>query len=295
MGQLHDIVRASNHASESAGVDQTEDILANGGVWNELDEDDQTPGCIAYEKGLQRLYDTFVRAGIRSEVLLGRLERRIPHERDDGAAFLASQLKSTDDMLVDEQGNAVMMAWETDIMKRSAQALLPHAGMRVLNIGFGMGIFDSFVREASPAEHTIVEAHPHVLARLQKDHWEELPGVRILAGRWQDLVDAIQEKEYDAIYYDPYGDYYDDLYAFTDIVVNTLAPEGRFSFFNGLGADRQISYDVYQRVVEIDLAECAAKVEWHTISMDSPIDWKSTRRPYWKVKEYRLPVCRHSS
>lgn len=36
----------------------------------------------------------------------------------------------------------------------------------VLNIGFGMGIFDSYVQSHRPKTHTIVEAHPAIQKKV---------------------------------------------------------------------------------------------------------------------------------
>ena len=50
-------------------------LLQNGAVWNELDANDETPGCMAWRLGLKRLYEVFVEAGVRAELLFGRLDR----------------------------------------------------------------------------------------------------------------------------------------------------------------------------------------------------------------------------
>jgi protein arginine N-methyltransferase 2 len=60
-----------------------------------------------------------------------------------------------------------------------------------------------------------------------------------------------------------------------------------------MGADRQISYDVYQKVVEIDLFESGFDVEWEDVELpDLDGEWQEVRRKYWKVEQYRLPVCK---
>jgi protein arginine N-methyltransferase 2 len=62
----------------------------------------------------------------------------------------------------------------------------------VLNVGFGMGIVDAAIQRRSPRTHTIVEAHPGVHARMLADGWGERPGVRVVLGRWQDVVAEVR-------------------------------------------------------------------------------------------------------
>lgn len=75
---------------------------------------------------------------------------------------------------------------------------------------------------------------------------------------------------------------------------------GRFSFFHGLGADRRISYDVYTRIVEMDLFEAGLETKWEIVLLKNGGDaageedaalWHGVRRRYWVLSEYQLPVC----
>lgn len=295
-GELHRIVERSSTGTEDADILKAEGLLANGHVWNELDAEGQTPGCNARRKGLARLYQAFVRAGVRTEVLLNALQEdgEEKKEDDETARYLSSDLEFSASAIRDDEKNAVMMDWETGIMRRSAEILLPTPGLRVLNIGFGMGILDGFLQERRPRAHTIVEAHPKVLQRMKETGWFEKPGVHIIQGRWQDVRAEIEKDgaEYDGIFYDPFGEYYHDMRRFFDVVTATLAVGSTFSFFHGLGADRQISYDIYTQVVEIDLQDFALGISWEHIDVE-PIDWHGTKRAYWNVEQYRLPVCRY--
>ncbi|KAI5289587.1 Arginine N-methyltransferase 2, partial [Ascosphaera acerosa] len=211
--------------------------------------------------------------------------------------YLHSNLTLQPDRLLDADKNGVMMAWETDIMRRSAEALLPQPGLRVLNIGHGMGIVDGLFQARAPAAHHIVEAHPDVLAAMEAKGWRAKPGVTVHAGRWQDVLPRLVEQgeTFDAIYYDTFAESYDAFRAFfAEHVISLLDADGRWGFFNGMGADRQISYDVYQKVVEMDLLEAGFDVDW----LDVPVppledEWEGVRRKYWVVKDYRLPVCRY--
>ena len=44
------------------------------------------------------------------------------------------------------------------------------------------------IQRWSPVLHTIVEAHQDVLERMRQRGWMDRPGVRVLAGRWQDVL-----------------------------------------------------------------------------------------------------------
>lgn len=189
------------------------------------------------------------------------------------------------------------MAWESDIMAKTARILLPSPGLRVLNIGHGMGIVDGFFQEQSPAVHHIVEAHAEVVASMKQKGWHEKPGVVIHEGRWQDILPKLVEdgEMFDAIYYDTFAESYSDFREFlSEQVIGLLDTDGLWSFFNGMGADRQITYDVYQKVVEMDVFEAGFDVSWEDVPVP-PLDseWNGVRRRYWVVDNYRLPLCKY--
>ncbi|KAF7117422.1 hypothetical protein CNMCM5793_006367 [Aspergillus hiratsukae] len=325
-----------------SGAETVRFLLQEGAIWNDLDLNDETPGCLARRLGLSELYEMLVDAGVRAELLLNRLDgyEQLSDEEDEeetgqdegpateedqdqdqapelvetttatGSAaeastagpdvtssrYLESDLTFTNDRLLDQDQNGVMMAWETEIMCKSAKKLLPSTGLRVLNIGHGMGIVDNFIQDQSPSAHHIVEAHPAVVAEMKRKGWAEKPGVVIHEGRWQDILPALvaQGETFDAIYYDTFAESYADFREFfSEHVIGLLEQEGRWGFFNGMGADRQISYDVYQKVVEMELFEAGFDVEWEEIKVPKlEGEWTGVRRPYWVVDNYRLPLCK---
>ncbi|KAI9708395.1 MAG: Arginine N-methyltransferase 2 [Bogoriella megaspora] len=357
--------------TEEAAAETVRLLLQNGAIWNDLDQNNETPGCIALRLGLKSLYETMVDAGVRAEMLFSRLDEYQPlqdadeeddveiaedraqpngdssaqdagnvatteplnehqhqavpsinepvHNGEDEAAaqiaiddvsldnntYLRSALTFTEDRLLDESANAVMMDWETTIMKRHAEILLPVEGLRALNVGHGMGIVDTAIQSHAPKEHHIIEAHPQVLAQMRQKGWFDKPGVIIHEGRWQDIVPKLMEQGvmFDGIYYDTFAEDYKALREFfTEHVIGMLDPAGgndgqggRFSWYNGLGADRQICYDVYTKVSEMDLFEAGFDTEWEDIPVPSnlsdPSNWKDIRRPYWALDIYRLPTC----
>ncbi|KAF3928090.1 hypothetical protein AA313_de0202951 [Arthrobotrys entomopaga] len=48
-------------------------LLQNGAIWNSLDVNNETPGCIAHRLKLDSLYGIMVDAGVRAELLFGSL------------------------------------------------------------------------------------------------------------------------------------------------------------------------------------------------------------------------------
>ncbi|KAL2831571.1 protein arginine N-methyltransferase 2 [Aspergillus pseudoustus] len=334
---------ASEHDSTvQSGLATVKFLLQEGAIWNDLDLNDETPGCLAKRLGLTELYETIVDAGVRAELLLNRLdgyeELSDRDEEDEGeqaqqeaanpaptteeesvpqlvdaayttttteesdpnvtsSRYLTSDLTFQQDRLLDQDQNGVMMAWESDIMLKSAKQLLSTPGLRVLNVGHGMGIVDGFLQNQSPSSHHIIEAHPDVVAEMKRKGWHEKPGVVIHEGKWQDVLPNLvaQGEMFDAIYYDTFAESYADFREFfSEQVIGLLEQEGKWSFFNGMGADRQISYDVYQKVVEIDIFEAGFDVEWEDITVPTlEGEWNGVRRPYWRIDKYRLPLCKY--
>ena len=324
-----------------SAVETVKFLLQEGAIWNDLDANNETPGCIARRIGALELYELIVDAGVRAELLLNRLdayeelsdgddeeveaeaeaEAETAPELVDASAepatettttttttatpanpevsnsqYLESRLNISNDRILDADQNGVMMAWESDIMRKSAAALLPTPGLKVLNIGHGMGIVDGFFQEQRPAVHHIVEAHEEVVAEMKRRGWDTKPGVVIHQGRWQDILpDLVASGEtFDAIYYDTFAESYGDFRDFfSEQVIGLLEQEGRWGFFNGMGADRQISYDVYQKVAEMDLFEAGFDVQWEEIAVPKlDGEWEGVRRAYWVVDDYRLPLCK---
>lgn len=327
-----------------SGVLTVKFLLQEGAIWNDLDNNNETAGCLARRIGALELYELIVDAGVRAEMLLNRLDAYEPLEESEGedeeekqeneeteagaeavpelveatpsteqpadavaeqnianpqvsqSGYLNSSLNITQDRILDEDQNGVMMSWEREIMRKSAQKLLPRQGLKVLNVGHGMGIVDGFFQEQSPAVHHIIEAHADVVAEMKRQGWDSKPGVVIHEGRWQDILPGLvgEGQTFDAIYYDTFAESYGDFKEFfEEQVIGVLEQEGKWGFFNGMGADRQISYDVYQKVAEMDLFEAGFDVEWEEIPVPKlEGEWEGVRRAYWVVDNYRLPLCR---
>jgi protein arginine N-methyltransferase 2 len=348
-GHTNGVSGGEEESDLEAAVKTVRLLLQNGAIWNDVDNNDETPGCLALRLGLQELYDIMVDAGVRAEMLLSRLdeyeqlgdqgdeeeeedeeandgneavtkgkeegrvdaeEERVnghtPNEQHtigliqnddlDNEDYLQSSLRFQDGRILDSDNNGVMMAWETDIMKRTAHLLAPRSDLRILNIGHGMGIIDTFLQEKTPATHHIIEPHPVVLARMRQDGWYEKAHITIHEGKWQDVVPRIMEQGilFDAIYFDTFAEDYKALRDFfSDCIIGLLDDGGKWGFFNGMGADRQICYDVYGKIVEMDLFEAGFDTVWENIEVPemNKEEWEGVKRRYWALKVYKLPIC----
>lgn len=209
------------------------------------------------------------------------------------AEYLAQPLQYTDDgdRLLDAEKNGVMMGWELPLMIRHAEVISPQKGLRVLNVGFGLGLVDTELQKYSPSEHTIIEAHPDVYAHMIRQGWDKKPGVKILFGRWQDVLDQLEI--YDGIFFDTFGEFYEDLRAFHEIVPNHLEEGGIYSYFNGLGATNQFFHAVYNRISELELSEMGFAVEYEEMDIGlKEEEWNGVKRAYWTLDKYYLPICR---
>ncbi|VDQ07086.1 unnamed protein product, partial [Trichobilharzia regenti] len=177
----------------AAGIGHTDIVnylLSEGAPWNAVDRKYLCAGDYAAKNGHQLCIDAILNHAVMSEFLLSLavdkseslslenidsmnysrvVENRTEKTEQLNAAYLASRLEYTEDgkCLVDTNTQlAVMMDWETPIMKKHA-AWICHADvvdnkppLNILNVGFGMGIVDTAIQKYSPHSHVIIEAHP---------------------------------------------------------------------------------------------------------------------------------------
>lgn len=230
------------------------------------------------------------------------------HNQD---AYLKTKLEYKNGALVTESNqDGVMMEWETDLMRLGCDSVFkgavvdgkPDTDVNILNIGFGMGIIDTMINNKNPIKHYICEAHPDVLQKLKDDGWYEKPNVVILEGRWQEQLEKLLgsgDVYFNGIYYDTFSEHYQDMLELFDYVVGLLKPHGIFSFFNGLGADRQVIYEVYKKLVEIDLSNYGLQCDFievdvpeKTLKRGDDSVWDGIRKAYWLCPTFYHPEAR---
>ena len=125
---------------------------------------------------------------------------------------------------------------------------------------------DRLFQATHPAQHVIIEAHPAVLKHMREEGVYDLPGVKVLEGRWQewlqdklqDALDGLPEGAFDVVMFDTFAEGYEgesqlqsagrkliiDLKAFFELLPDILnGPDAVFSFWNGLGATSEFDIE----------------------------------------------------
>jgi len=120
----------------------------------------------------------------------------------------------------------VMMDWEDDIMKASADYVCDNGG-DILEIGFGMGISARYIQANNINSHTIIENHPQVIEKL-KTWAENKPNVIIIEGDWYDVKDSLST--YDGLFYDTWAD--DNVDSFKTILPTLMKSGGKATWWN---------------------------------------------------------------
>ncbi|KAL6894017.1 hypothetical protein ACP4OV_008115 [Aristida adscensionis] len=274
-------------------------LLGAGAPWNALSPSGLCAGDLASDPAT---YDLLLDHALRSELVLGTVARRqaAPANAPDGApaeSYLHSRVSFSEERVMDAESKAVMMGWERPLMEAHARAVCSGGGGgKVLNVGFGMGLVDEAIQRYEPEEHTIVEAHPEVYARMLKLGWGEKKNVKIVFGRWQDVISQLGS--YDGIFFDTYGEYYEDMREFHHHLPQLLKPGGIYSYFNGLCGDNAFFHVVYCQLVALELANLGYSTQFIPLPVKDCLSeeiWKGVKQKYWQLDTYHLPVCQPES
>ena len=161
----------------------------------------------------------------------------------------------------------IMHNWETPLMAIDAKQICSKGGS-ILNIGYGMGIIDRFIRDYNPKKHTIIEVHPLIADNAIKEGFKN-----VLVGDWYDIVKGLDET-FDAIYFDTFCfDNRPDWKIFAKYHVDRLLkPGGIFSYFNRGAAKKQGVEDICRkmgwnkRTITIDFIENKETKQYESIS-----------------------------
>lgn len=155
--------------------------------------------------------------------------------------YINSNVSYVDGELISSNGWSIMSKCEDKIMKESAKVLCQNGGS-VLNVGFGMGIIDSYIRDLNPSKHTIVEIHPDVVKKAKEMGFEE--NIRHID--WVDFVDEciLNGIKFDAVYFDTYSFDDPEWNLFTMLGIDSILNEGGIYCYFNAGAAK--SQNVYQ-------------------------------------------------
>ncbi|KAL9348922.1 hypothetical protein Peur_060288 [Populus x canadensis] len=278
------------HAAKHGHAAIVKDLLEAGAPWNALSPSNISAGDFAMEAGNQDAFETLLNAGIQSELILGTIARKEKSNSGYGENYLEDRVSFSEDKIMDSDSKAIMMAWEKPLMEAHAKAVCSGGG-HILNIGFGMGLVDTAIQQYNPAMHTIVEAHPEVYERMIRNGWGEKDNVKILFGRWQDVLSQLGT--YDGIFFDTYGEYYEDLREFHQHLPALLKPGGIYSFFNGLCGGNAFFHVVYCNLVSLELEHLGYSTQLIPLPVKDCLGeevWQGVRHKYWQLDTYYLPV-----
>eukprot|EP01018_Ginkgo_biloba_P040211 Gb_21044 [translate_table: standard] len=282
------------HAAKQGHSRVVQCLLDAGAPWNALNPSGSSAGDFAMEAGHQDAFDLLLNAGLQAELVLGTIARC---RKDSNTEYLEQRVMYSEDRLMDAESKGVMMAWEKPLMEAHAKAVcIGGEGGHILNVGFGMGLVDTAIQQYKPAFHTIIEAHPDVYARMQATGWGVKPNVNIIFGRWQDVLPQLES--YDGIFFDTYGEYYEDMKEFHQYLPKLLKPGGIYSFFNGLCGDNAFFHVVYCQLVALELAHLGYTTQFISLPVKDCLEeyvWEGVRHKYWQLDTYYLPVCQASS
>ena len=177
-----------------------------------------------------------------------------------------------EDKILDEQGQEIMMDWETDLMQEHAKVVTENGG-DILEIGFGMGICSNFIQEANINTHTIIEINDQIFERLLE--WaKDKPNVIPIKGDWFNSIP--KDKKYDGIMHDTWEE--KNWSHFLNKIKNNLNPKGIVTWYN---ADAEES-----------LKHNCSNLKWgnltiKTIKVNPPI--KDMKYQYYDRDIYHIP------
>lgn len=287
-------------AAASGSEKSVQLLLDAGAPWNDQDKGGFTAGEYASASGQLSVMQQLLNFAVRAELILGTIQSRynsdpaaLPNEQ-----YLKGSVEYMDDQLIDAGGEGVMMEWERSLMEKHAEVICQRGG-NILNVGFGMGIIDSYiqVRLASfpDAHHYIIEAHPVVHERMKEEGWLDKANVTVLFGRWQDVIGTLPADAFGGIFFDTYGEYYEQMREFHSFVPRLLKKGGIYSFFNGLAPDNMFFHLVYGEIVRKELHVLGLTLTYEAVPVDKHIledkTWKHVNNRYWHLPLYFVPTC----
>ncbi len=164
--------------------------------------------------------------------------------------YLNNDINILDGVLYSSSPNIpvdIMSIDEDLIMEESANILCQNKGT-VLNVGFGLGVIDNYIKRQNPKEHHIIEIHPKVYDLAVQQGFDKT--AKLYLGDWQDIVKKFifQGKKFDAIYFDTYTFSKDKKQwaMFGKIVDKILNTNGIFSYFNNTASKVEKIEDILE-------------------------------------------------
>lgn len=105
-------------------------------------------------------------------------------------------------------------------------------------------------------------------------------------GHWREFCSGI--------FFDTYGEYYEDLREFHQHLPALLKTGGIYSFFNGLCGSNAFFHVVYCHLVSLELENLGYSTQLIPLPVKDCLGeqvWEGVKQRYWQLDTYYLPVC----
>ncbi|ETW94128.1 MAG: hypothetical protein ETSY2_50270 [Candidatus Entotheonella gemina] len=185
-------------------------------------------------------------------------------------------------------GVEVMQDWEIPYMKKLASIATSNGG-QVLELGFGMGLSAGFVQESPDIEkHTIIEAHPDVIAYAHQKFPEALRTGRmeIVQGFWQEVSSRFDDESFDGILFDTVPLNSDDAgtfhqHEFFKEAGRLLKSSGTFTYFSRVATEIPEAHQTMLREAGF------SRIDFEVIDVNPPVPSQ-----YWSYKTIVAPILK---
>lgn len=173
----------------------------------------------------------------------------------------------------------LMSQQENYIMLKSAEVICQNGG-NILNVGYGLGIIDSFIKTHSIDSHHIIELHPQLHQNALDAGFQN-----VHLGDWRDILPTLisQNLKFDGIYFDTYNivGYVDEWIDFSLQVDSILNEGGIFSYIN---ASDRLEVEDYL-INTLNYTKHTNILPLQDLQDNSPISWDSS---LFKTADYNL-------
>ncbi|KAG6394720.1 hypothetical protein SASPL_145310 [Salvia splendens] len=105
------------HAAKNGFSEVVRALLDAGAPWNALTPSNLSAGDFAMDNGHQSAFDVLLNAGILAELVLGTIAMKDNGKGNPNGDYLDERVTFSEDILIDAESKAIMMAWERPLME----------------------------------------------------------------------------------------------------------------------------------------------------------------------------------
>ena len=99
--------------------------------------------------------------------------------------------------------SSIVERWEQPIQEALADAVCVAPFLRVLEVGYGLGMAARQVALSEPRSHWIIEAHP-IVAKHARQATRNANNTVVVEGLWESVVPTLGSSSFDGIVFDGY-------------------------------------------------------------------------------------------